>query len=127
MSRFDMELSGQLGQFWKQDALKRIKEAEEDIETGRMILTDVVATWQSNSRCIMDDMAEVVEHSKYADKFGREATRIERDIQNAEFLAEYREQMKDYKPSQEEMAEMRAAFGAGTTVVDVFTGREVLV
>ncbi len=122
-----MELSGQLGQFWKQDALKRIKKAEEDIETGRMILTDGVATWQSNSRCIMDDMAEVVEHSKYADKFDREATRIERDIQNAEFIAEYREQMKDYKPSQEEMTEMRAAFGAGTTVVDVFTGREVKV
>jgi hypothetical protein len=38
-------------------------------------------------------------------------------------LAEYRQQMKRSKPSPEQMSEMRAAFGAGTVVVNVITGK----
>lgn len=48
-----------------------------------------------------------------------------RDEQTAQSLAEYRERMKDYVPSAEELAEMRAAFGPGQTVVDVITGRRI--
>jgi hypothetical protein len=37
------------------------------------------------------------------------------------FLAEYRAQ--DHTPSREDLFEMRAAFGAGATVVNVITGK----
>jgi hypothetical protein len=47
-----------------------------------------------------------------------EARRKELD----EFTAEYRKQ--DHTPDAEQMAEMRAAFGPGTTVVNVITGQK---
>lgn len=40
-----------------------------------------------------------------------------------EQISAYRERMKDYVPSAEEMFEMRAAFGEGTTAVNVVTGQ----
>lgn len=40
-----------------------------------------------------------------------------------EWTEVYREQMKDYEPSEEEKMEMRAAFGEGEEVIDVFTGK----
>jgi hypothetical protein len=45
--------------------------------------------------------------------------------QTQKILADYRSRMKDYKPSPEHLAEMRAAFGAGKVVVDVITGRRI--
>jgi len=39
-------------------------------------------------------------------------------------IAAYRKAMENYVPSDEEMFEMRAAFGPGTTVVNVITGKE---
>lgn len=126
MTRFEQELNGTLGEFWKKDALKKIANAESDIESGRMIIDDLgVATWKSNGHCIMDDMAEVVEHSKYADIFDRKATKDMRAIENEKFFKQYRESMKNHKPSEEEMFEMRATFGRGTKVVDVITGETI--
>jgi hypothetical protein len=40
-------------------------------------------------------------------------------------LADYREQMKNHKPSPEQLHEMRAAFGAGKTVVNLITGKRI--
>jgi hypothetical protein len=48
--------------------------------------------------------------------------RAEYDRVTAEFLEEYR--ANDAPPSDEEMFEMRAAFGEGETVVNVITGRK---
>lgn len=42
-------------------------------------------------------------------------------------LAEYRESMKNYQPSAEELFEMRSAFGAGAEVVNVITGQKIKV
>ena len=47
-----------------------------------------------------------------------------RDEQTDRILADYRESMKGYKPSAEELFEMRAAFGPGATLVDVITGKK---
>ncbi len=40
-------------------------------------------------------------------------------------LEEYRKKMEGHKPDAEEMAEMRAAFGAGETVVNIITGQTI--
>jgi len=44
-----------------------------------------------------------------------------------EFLDRYREKMKDYEPSDVEKNEMRAAFGEGTKVINIVTGKEFTV
>jgi len=47
------------------------------------------------------------------------------DKETAEFLADYRERMKNWKPSEEDLFEMRAAFGEGEEVVNVITGKKI--
>jgi hypothetical protein len=42
-------------------------------------------------------------------------------------IAGYRESRKNYVHSAEELAEMRATFGEGATIVDVITGQKVKV
>lgn len=80
-----------------------------------------VYRWLSSNRVPFDDMLECWTD----DEFQLNACREARDKDDAEFLAEYRENMKDYEPSDEEMFEMRSAFGEGETVVNVFTGKEI--
>jgi hypothetical protein len=46
-------------------------------------------------------------------------------METKKVLDQYREQMKDYNPSAEQMHEMRSAFGSGSTVVNVFTGKKI--
>lgn len=53
-----------------------------------------------------------------------EANNDEREREIMAFLDEYRRNQPP-QPSEEELFEMRAAFGTGTTVVNVFTGRRV--
>lgn len=125
MTRFERELSGEFGAYWQKDAQKRIAKVEADIISGDMILSYGVATWKSNGRCIMDDMAEVVEHTVFANMFDREATRVVRDEQNEKLFAEYRAKRQNYKHSEEELAEMRSVFGKGAKVVDVITGNTI--
>lgn len=45
------------------------------------------------------------------------------DAETQASLASYRERMADYVPDAEAMYEMRAAFGTGTTVVNILTGK----
>ena len=55
--------------------------------------------------------------------FSLEETNRAREAQNAAFLEDYR---KSYTgPGEEEKAEMRAAFGTGSTVVNVITGERI--
>ncbi|MFW6242649.1 MAG: hypothetical protein ACOC2W_00660 [bacterium] len=48
-----------------------------------------------------------------------------RKKQEDKAIKKYREQMKNYQPSQEELFEMRATHGKDTTVVDIITGKEI--
>lgn len=45
------------------------------------------------------------------------------EAESAKSLAAYRKSMENHRYSDEEMFEMRAAFGPGTTVVNVLTGK----
>ena len=49
-----------------------------------------------------------------------------RKIEDAAFLEEYVASRKKRGYSEEEMFEMRAAFGPGETVVDIFTGETIV-
>ena len=120
MTRFEREISGSLGAFWKKNAEEEVRKAVAQADAQATIDADGAIRWNSNGRYLMDDFCEKLEYAGYA--FSREATAAKRDAQNAESLAEYRRNDKGF--SREELAEARAAFGEGTTVVNVLTGKK---
>ena len=118
MTRFEMEISGRLGDFWKRNAEEEVKKAVAKADADAAVEADGAIKWNSNGRYLMDDFCEKLEYAGYP--FSRDATAKKRDAQNEESIAEYRRNYKGL--SGEELAEARAAFGEGTTVVNVLTG-----
>ena len=119
MTRFEREINGSLGDFWKRNAQEEVKKAVAKADADATVEADGAIKWNSNGRYLMDDFCEKLEYAGYA--FSREATAKKRDVQNEESLAEYCK--NDRGLSGEELAEARAAFGEGTTVVNILTGR----
>ena len=124
MTRFEQELSGNLGAYWKASAEKEIRKMEERQINGEVFFgADGVVRWTSNNRVMPKDCREILSHTAYRDLFSEEASRAAENAETAAFLESYR---KNYTgPSEEEKAEMRAAFGTGSTVVDVITGKRI--
>jgi len=100
---------------WKEreklENAKKVKDAYQD--------EDGVYRWKSNNRVPFSDMLECwnLDEETFAKCVAA------READTSKFVAEYKERMKDYVPSAEEMFEMRAAFGEGTKVVNVLTGK----
>ena len=124
MTRFERELSGALGAYWKSSAEKEIRKMEERQMNGEIFFgADGVVRWTSNNRVMPKDCREILSHTAYRDLFDEEASRAAEDAETAASLEAYR---KNYQgPSEEEKAEMRAAFGTGSTVVDIITGERI--
>lgn len=122
MTRFQMELSGQLGDFWKKNAEAELNRMRADYVLGKINIVDGIA-YNSIGRVVMDDMAEKIELAGLP--IDREATAEARAIEVEKSVREYRESMKDHRYSAEEIFEMQAAFGRGAKVVDAITGRVI--
>lgn len=123
MTRFQQEISGQLGEFWKKNAEKEVVKAIEWAYKDAIVESDGAIRWKNNGHYLMDDLCEKLEYAGY--NFSREATRVARDKQDSEFVRAYRERMKNHKYSEEEIFEMQAAFGKGTKVVNAITGQTI--
>lgn len=122
MTRFKMELSGKLGEFWKKQAEQELQKVKSDLDSCRITVDGDGVARNCIGRALMDDMLEKVEMVA-PDCVNVSATR-------ATYAAELDEVLKRYASREigaEEMHEMRSAFGAGTTVVDVLTGRKYAV
>ena len=120
MTRFEREISGSLGAFWKKNAEEEVRKAVAEAETKATVESDGAIRWNSNGWYLMDDFCEKLEYAGYS--FSRRATAKKREAEDAESLARYRESHTGM--GAEEIAEARAAFGAGTTVVNVLTGEK---
>ena len=121
MTRFQKEISGQLGAYWHQSAEKEVQEAVKHAAEEATVDESGAISWKSNGSYLMDDYCEKLEYAGFP--FSREATRAAREAQVEQELAEYR---KNYRgPSAEEMQEMRKAFGEGATVINVITGTAI--
>ena len=121
MTRFERELSGELGAFWKKDAEKELERVRKDLEAGKITIDGNGVARNCIGRVLMDDMLEKV--NLLTDKADTEATRAARAAEVEAALEEYR---KNYEgPTEEEKAEMRAAFGDGETVIDCITGKAI--
>ena len=124
MTRFERELNGSLGSYWAENAKKEIRKMEERQINGEIFFgADGVVRWTSNNRVMPKDCREILSHTVYRDLFDEDASRAAEEAETTAFLETYR---KNYKgPGEEEKGEMRAAFGTGTTVVNVITGERI--
>lgn len=120
MTRFEKELSGALGAYWKKEAQKELERIKADFLTGKITIDESGVARNCIGRVLMSDMLEKL--AMVTDRVSVEATTRAREQEVAESLVEYR---KNARPAtEEERMEMRAAFGEGTTVVNVLTGEE---
>jgi hypothetical protein len=84
---------------------------------------DGAGRWAASGQVIPGDSAVLLVGLGLAPALDLAATAAAHDAETAEVLARYRATHRDPAPA-EELAEMRAAFGPGTRVINVITGRE---
>ena len=82
-----------------------------------------VVRWKSNNNVPFNDMLQHFVNFGWITDQIRLDSNAQRDRDTDAFLADCRKQMENHVPSGEEMYEMRSAFGTGTTVVNIFTGK----
>lgn len=121
MTRFEKELSGALGAYWKKEAEKELERVKKDLKEGKITIDENGIARNCIERTLHDDMLEKV--AMVSDKVNVEATRAARDEETAKVIEEFRASYTG--PSEEDLFEMRAAYGKGTTVVDIFTGKKI--
>lgn len=119
MTRFYKEISGLLGEYWKKDAMKRVEQYTLNAFNECTVENDGAIKWKVNGSYLMDDMCEVLEYAGFL--FSRKATALKREAQVHKEIKEYRKNPPAI--TSEDVAEMRAAFGARTKVVNVITGQ----
>lgn len=121
MTRFERELSGALGAYWKNSAEKELEEIRKDLAEGKITIDENGVARNCIGRVLMSDMLEKLTY--VTDEVDEEATKAARDEAVTRSLAEYR---RNAKPaSEEEINEMRAAFGEGQTIVNILTGERI--
>lgn len=123
MTRFSQEISGALGSYWKASAEKELEEVRADLEAGKITIDENGVARNCIGRVLMSDMLEKLTY--VTDKVNEDATKKAREEEVAESLTAYRKANQNRRRSAEEMAEMRTAFGTGSTVVDIFTGERI--
>ena len=120
MTRFERELSGALGAYWKTSAEKELEKIREELEQGLITIDENGVARNRIGRVLMSDMLEKLTY--ITDAVDAEATAAARDEEVSRSLAAYRANAKP--ANEEEKNEMRAAFGRGKTVVNIITGQE---
>ena len=121
MTRFARELNGSLGAFWKSSAEKELEQIREDFEAGKITVDENGVARNRIGRILMSDLLEKLTY--ITDKVDVEATKAAREAETDAFLESYRK--ANHRRSNEELNEMRATFGTGTTVVDIITGERI--
>lgn len=118
---FQNHLNGLLGEFWRRDALREIEKISNQLTNGEITIDSLGVAYNCIGRVVTDEVAEILDYI-LTDGFSLEATNAAREIESQKFIEEYRKNPP--KMTEEDLAEMRAAFDPDETVVDIFTGRE---
>ena len=104
------------------DMERKLNYRKAEIANNDVIFEKGVARWKSNNHVVPVECAVQFEYLGAPIDVEKTAEAENEDMNM--FFAKYKEQQKNRKRDPEELAEMRAAFGSGTTVVDVITGEE---
>lgn len=123
MTRFDRELRGEFGDYWKKEAIKYLHKIEEEVFTGEITFDSEGVARNCIGRVVMDDVANALSYIVNDGSFRWDRTIEARNKENEEFLKEYASREPHY--SSEKIAEMKSAFGEGTKVVNILTGRKI--
>ena len=121
MTRFQRELSGDLGAYWQRQAEAELERIKADLDSGEITIDEAGVARNCIGWVLMDDLLEKL--LLVTDKADSGATRAAREAEVKADLESYRASRKT--PSGEELAEMRAAFGEDDTVVGVLTGEKI--
>lgn len=84
-----------------------------------------IVRWKTNDRIPFDDMLQSFYEADLITLCQLHNSNIVRENETKVFLENYRKQMENHVPDAEELFDMKAAFGEGTTVVNVFTGKRI--
>lgn len=122
-SRFRRELDGDLGPHWAQNARNDILRVQKELESGEITIDDVGVARNCIGRVVTSEIQEIL--AFVTDKFNDDATNAARAEEDRRDIEEYKKAKANYRPSAEEIEEMRAAFGEGTSIVDIFTGNSI--
>ena len=123
MTRFEGEIKGLFGEYWQKSAQRDVDTRIAEYNEGKLLIDENgVARWDIG-RVVPEDIAQMA-------RFGGlpvdvEATNEVRGVELEKTIKAYRESQESREIDPEELFEMRVAFGVGTVVVDVITGREV--
>lgn len=121
-SRFQQEISGDLGEWWVRHAQKELDGLRDDLAEGKIVIDNNGVARNSIGRAVMADMLEKLLYIA-PEGLDEEATRDARESEVAAYIEEYK---RNYTgPSEEELAEMRAEFGLGEVIVNVLTGTRI--
>ena len=63
MTRFEREINGSLGDFWKKNAEEEVKKAVAQADEKATVDEDGAVRCKSNGRCLMDDFCEKLEYA----------------------------------------------------------------
>lgn len=118
MTMFEREINGMFGEWRAKDARERLERFKAEYENGQITIKDGVA-YNSIGRIVTNEIAEILEYA--GTPIDREATTKARDEETNKFLANYKHETTD-----EEIAEMTSAFGKGTKVVNIITGKVII-
>ncbi|MBR0160346.1 MAG: hypothetical protein IJQ02_03475, partial [Oscillospiraceae bacterium] len=77
MTRFQKELSGQLGEFWKKDAEKELDKVRAELANGEITIDENGVARNCIGRVLMSDMLEKLTY--VTDKVNAENTKAARD------------------------------------------------
>ena len=121
MTRFQRELSGELGAYWQRQAAAELAKVKADLDSGAITIDEAGVARNCIGRALMDDLLEKL--VLVTDKADSAATRAARAAEVEADLESYRAARK--APSAEELAEMRAAFGKGATVMNILTNEKI--
>ena len=106
---------------------KRLADIEKKYENGELLIHPgyKTARWISNGNYIPMHCLEILLHSRYAYLVDAEAHKSALDEQTTESINRYKKSMKNHVYTEEELDEMRNAFGEGHVIVNVITGEKI--
>lgn len=109
MTRFDRELNGEFGDYWKKQAIQYLHKIEEEVFNGEITIDSDGVARNCIGRVVVDEVANALDYIIQDGSFRWDKTIEARQKENEEFIKNYIAQ--DRGPSDEEIIEMKAAFG----------------
>lgn len=122
MTRFQNELSGMLGEFWKKSAERELAEINSMIENGNISIDKKGVARNKIGRVVDDELLEKISY------INESVSIVETRKARLNYVQSVTEKYinKNSTISNSEKLEMTSVFGSGSTVIDVISNKEIM-